>query len=409
MRSSIRRSRRPLATLAALAALTSAPVLAGCSSGDGRDGGGGGGEQAAAASRQVLLQPVAAPGPDPFTPSTARGTARQTTPPDASPPRTPAPEGTVRAVTGSTPGLYGGTRSVASCDVERQAALLTADPAKARAFAESAGIPDSGVPDWLRGLTPVLLRADTRVTNHGYRDGRATAFPSVLQAGTAVLVDPYGAPRVRCACGNPLRSPAIDRGAVHSGRPWSGYRPDRVVAVKPTAAVVHSLVIVNVADDTWIERRTGSDGERDRAPAVVPPCAPDDCLAAPPDASPSGTPTAPDGSVTPEAPPPPGASPPSDAPSAPGDTDSPGDPPSDLPPPSATDCPSPPTVPPTQIAPGEPDPYDTVPPNPEVPSDCPPWMPPELPEPPVEPEEPPLPEDPFPLETGPEQPETFEG
>ncbi|MET9436338.1 DUF6777 domain-containing protein [Streptomyces sp. NPDC006551] len=409
MRSSIGRPRRPLATLVTLAALSSAPVLAGCSSGDGGDGGGGGGEQAAAASRQVLLQPVAARGPDPFTPSTARGAAPPTTPPDSSPPSAPAPEGPVREVTGSTPGLYGGTRSVASCDVERQAAFLTADPTKARAFAESAGIPDSGVADWLRGLTPVLLRADTRVTNHGYRDGRATAFQSVLQAGTAVLVDPYGAPRVRCACGNPLRSPAIDGGAVHSGRPWTGYRPDRVVVVKPTTTVVHSLVIVNVADDTWIERRTGSDGERDRAPAVVPPCEPEDCVTTPPDTSPSGTPTAPDGSVSPKTPPP-------DTPTTPGDTQSPGDgtgrspddPPSDVPPPSATDCPSAPTAPPTQIAPGEPDPYDTVPPNPEIPPDCPPLMPPEPP-PPVDPEEPPLPEDLFPTETGPEQPDTFEG
>ena len=51
------------------------------------------------------------------------------------------------------------------------------------------------------------LRADTRVTNHGFVDGHATALQSVLQAGTAVLVDDHGRPRVKCGCGNPLLDP----------------------------------------------------------------------------------------------------------------------------------------------------------------------------------------------------------
>ncbi|MGH3907098.1 MAG: DUF6777 domain-containing protein, partial [Pseudonocardiaceae bacterium] len=42
---------------------------------------------------------------------------------------------------------------------------------------------------------------DTRVTNHGYRDGKATDRQAVLQAGTAVLVDEKGRPRVKCGCG----------------------------------------------------------------------------------------------------------------------------------------------------------------------------------------------------------------
>ncbi|PZT71125.1 hypothetical protein DN402_02310 [Streptomyces sp. SW4] len=49
-----------------------------------------------------------------------------------------------------------------------------------------------------------MLRADTRVTGHGLRGGRPVGGQAVLQAGTAVLVDDRGVPRVRCAGGNPL-------------------------------------------------------------------------------------------------------------------------------------------------------------------------------------------------------------
>ncbi|MFJ7957045.1 DUF6777 domain-containing protein [Streptomyces sp. NPDC096319] len=266
MRSSLRRTRR---TGLPAAGLVSALLLTGCSTA----WEGAGGEPAAAPVQDVLLQPLGAHGPDPFTASTVRNTA---------PPAAPAggqDEGTTRAreVTGSTPGLYGGTRAVGSCDVERQVALLAADRTKARAFAEAAGIPEANVADWLRGLTPVALRADTRVTDHGYREGRAAAYQAVLQTGTSVLVDQYGSPRVRCACGNPLRSPATDPGGVHQGEPWDGFDPDRVIVVRPTASVVASLIIVNTTDSTWIERRTGSDGDEDQAPAVAPACDPDTC------------------------------------------------------------------------------------------------------------------------------------
>ena len=60
------------------------------------------------------------------------------------------------------------------------------------------------IPTYIGTLTPMQLRADTRVTNHGFVDGHATSLQSVLQAGTAVLVDDQGRPRVKCGCGNPL-------------------------------------------------------------------------------------------------------------------------------------------------------------------------------------------------------------
>ncbi|MFF8380553.1 DUF6777 domain-containing protein [Streptomyces sp. NPDC015661] len=300
MRSSPRRTRR---TGLAAAPLVSALLLTGCSS----VWEGAAGEPAAAPVQEdVFLQPLGAHGPDPFTESTVRNTA-----PPAAPNRQPE-EGAqqVREVTGSTPGLYGGTRAVGSCDVERQVALLAADRTKTHAFAEAAGIPESHVTDWLRGLTPVALRADTRVTNHGYREGKPRAFQAVLQTGTSVLVDQYGAPRVRCACGNPLRTPAADRSGIHQGEAWDGFDPDRVITVRPTSSVVTSLVIVNTTDHTWIERQTGSDGAEDRKPDVEPACDPDTCALAgtgTPDPNTPGRPTSPDPDSPAPVPPPPGS------------------------------------------------------------------------------------------------------
>ncbi|MFG2328159.1 DUF6777 domain-containing protein [Streptomyces sp. NPDC048604] len=324
MRASIRRPRRSRRApavrrphTAVLAVLAAAALVGGCATARVTD------RPAAADSRDVLLQPLAAAGPDPFTESTA--SSAPTPPPGTPEPSPTAPAQVLHEITGSTPGLYGGTRSESSCDVERQVSFLTAEPARARAFAEGAGINEDNLADWLRELTPVVLRADTRVTNHGYRDGAPTAFQSVLQAGTAVLVDRYGAPRVRCACGNPLRSPLHMPGAKPTGRPWAAYHPDRVVVVQPTTTVITSLVIVDVEQDTWIERKTGTDGDQDRDPTVVPPCDPAECTLVPvppeprPDASedtvsppPSpATPSAPSSPVpeTSEAPAPPDAPP----------------------------------------------------------------------------------------------------
>ncbi|MFD0366699.1 DUF6777 domain-containing protein [Streptomyces sp. NPDC127114] len=372
----------------ALAALASAVLLAGCSTGG--PGEPGAEQTAASPAREVLLQPAGSQGPAPFTPSTAQeGAPVQEDAPPVTGVTDPAPAG--HALTGATPGLYGGTRAVASCNVEQQAGYLTADPAKARAFAESAGIPETNLAGWLRGLTPVLLRADTRVTSHGYQDGRPTAFQSVLQAGTAVLVDPYGTPRVRCACGNPLRSPAAAENARHTGEPWAGYRPDRVVVITPTSTVVTSLVIASAADNTWLERRTGSDGDQDRRPDVLPPCAPASCdlVADPPAPLPDGT-----------AP----ADPPAATPTSPGRPTGPSVPP----PPHTPAAPREPAPHEEPVTPPAPD-GDTTVPVPDAPVE--PDVP-ALPNGPGEqpaPEPPPSFEDPFPAETVPEQPETFEG
>ncbi|MFF7450227.1 MULTISPECIES: DUF6777 domain-containing protein [unclassified Streptomyces] len=245
-------------TFVTACALSAALIVAGCAGPDG---------EGTAAGGDVLLEPVAAQGPDPFTDSTATATATA-----APVTRTQQPaRSEVRSISGGTPGLYGGTVRSGSCEVNRQIGELTADRAKGRAFAQAAGISPGSIPAYLRSLTSVVLRADTRVTNHGYRDGHVTGYQSVLQAGTAVLVDNRGVPRVRCACGNPLAPARATHSAGTSGRPWFGYRDGQVVAVVPAPTVITHLTIIDVVDNTWIERRCGHDTRYDH---VVPPPAP---------------------------------------------------------------------------------------------------------------------------------------
>ncbi|MFF1380952.1 DUF6777 domain-containing protein [Streptomyces sp. NPDC058308] len=343
--------RAPTRTHAIVLAISAALAVAGCS-GDGEkktaDGGGG-----------LFLQSVAAHGPDPFTDSTAQDAGSPppvTRSPQPSPTGSATPQGT-RSVSGETPGLYGGTHSVGSCDVDRQVRFLTADRTKADAFARASGIGRAAVPDYLRNLTSVVLRTDTRVTNHGFRDGSATNFQSVLQSGTAVLVDDRGLPRVRCACGNPLGPPVASKSPPrHHGKPWSGYRPAQVVVVTPAPRPITDITIVNIVDNTWIERQTGDEHARnDRATEPPSPPAPTPTPTTPTPTTPP--PTSPDGTDPDESGP---GEQDRDRSGAPDRSPDPGD--------SSTDCPAPtgtPTDPSSPLPSGCPSspapPTDTLP------------------------------------------------
>ena len=130
----------------------------------------------------------------------------------------------VTTVSGAAPGLYGGTEILDTCNKDALIGFMQDNIDKATAWAGVQGIDVADIPDFINSLTDVILQADTRVTNHGFRDGRANAINSVLQAGTAVLVDIFGVPRVRCYCGNPLK-PAVELSAEVTvrGTTWPGF------------------------------------------------------------------------------------------------------------------------------------------------------------------------------------------
>ncbi|MET9514455.1 DUF6777 domain-containing protein [Streptomyces sp. NPDC002994] len=240
------------------------------------------------AGGEVFLEAAGSSGPDPYTESTASKTSASqppTPPPSVRPTVSPTQTNVTRAVEGSDPGVYGGTRNVASCNVEKQISALTSQQDKNKAFASVLDIEPTGVPAYLRSLTPVQLRMDTRVTNHGYRNGAATPYQAVLQAGTAVLVDDRGVPRVRCACGNPLLPPVrIEGPAKRVGNPWPAYRSTNVVTVQPAPKAVDEFVLFDPESEDWFARDTGDTGNKDKKTA--PPTKETDSPSPSPDESP---------------------------------------------------------------------------------------------------------------------------
>ncbi|MCD2195253.1 hypothetical protein LQ327_17940 [Actinomycetospora endophytica] len=191
-----------------------------------------------AAASDTTLEPTNSATADAFMP--AHG-------PDAS--VTPPPAQSGGAVTGSTPGLFGGTLDNSSCDQDQLSQFLGTHQDKAAAWAGAEGIDVGDISTYVHHLTPVTLRADTYITNHGFRDGELTSFPAVLEAGTAVLVDGYGTPRVKCYCGNPVSAPPHHQPSHFEGRPWARFAAVTVIVIQPAPVVVQNLTVVNIQNN----------------------------------------------------------------------------------------------------------------------------------------------------------------
>jgi hypothetical protein len=169
---------------------------------------------------------------------------------------------------GNQPGLYGGSRDVTVCDIEQLVSFLT-DPgnrAKAEAWASVHQIDVDEIEDFIGTLTPVRLRFDTRVTNHGFSNGRATPSQSILEAGTAVLVDALGIPRVKCNCGNPLLPPAAvtaDYTIQNQDDAWDTFDRDDVLAVTEAPDPVDTYTLIDTETGEVFGRPARSDGSDD--------------------------------------------------------------------------------------------------------------------------------------------------
>ncbi len=229
---------RPALAVATVLLLAGLLVLPACSS------------DAEAATFQ--REPVDAPTAHPFMPSVGTDDAAVTTPAKV----------TAGDYSAKIPGLYGGSGDNAVCDPAALATYLSTNADKASAWAKVLGIGTADIPEYITTLTPVILRTDTAVTNHGFENGTATSIPAVLQAGTAVLVDDHGAPVVKCGCGNPLTAPPSTKGASFTGATWNTFAPDTVTTIEPAPEPVAALVIADPSG-TGIVRPIGTTGERD--------------------------------------------------------------------------------------------------------------------------------------------------
>jgi hypothetical protein len=210
--------------------------------------GGGFGAGDGSATGEIFLETAASLGRSPFTEPVDPAPTTTTTAVTPAPAPVSAPTSGVVPPGGSPP--YGGSGDNSVCDREKLIGFLTSNPSQARAWAGVLGVSVDQIPAYVRSLTPTVLLYDTRVTNHGFADGRATSFQSVLQAGTAVLVDGRGDPVVRCRCGNPLQPPVAVSRPVLTGTPWPGFSPTAVVAVNNGMTVTVVINVVTTAPAT---------------------------------------------------------------------------------------------------------------------------------------------------------------
>jgi len=161
----------------------------------------------------------------------------------------------------TTPGTYGGTVTGDVCDVSVLAAALAADAGLTTAWGAPLGVTAADVPEFIETLTPVVLLADTAVTDHELRGDRVAARQAILQRGTAVLVDRLGVPTVRCMSGSPLRAPQSLPGDVElRGDPWSGFSLDVIRRVPAGDRVVNSFVLIDVRTGRSVVKRAGIEG-----------------------------------------------------------------------------------------------------------------------------------------------------
>jgi hypothetical protein len=234
-----------VAASAIVALLGAAAVLASC---------GGSSKPSVKGHSEVTAQPVSTSGANPFTAPAGADTS------GVKPPAAPGASGGPPTYSGSTPGLYGGTRNHHSCDANKLIAFLEQNPGKAAAWAQTLGIQTSQIRGYVNGLTAVTLRTDTRVTNHGYVNGRANPIQAVLEAGTAVFVDRYGRPVVKCYCGNPLTPPELLTTPTYVGPLWSGFDPGHITIINQSTTIINVFVLYDFDTGKTFPLTPGANG-----------------------------------------------------------------------------------------------------------------------------------------------------
>ena len=262
-RSAKRRNRNIVAALLALLLGIGGGVFASTLGGDDE-----------AAAGEIILSPAADVGPDPFSPDPFAAAPDPTLAQPATAVTTPITVASSQTLTGNAggePGLYGGTKDKAACDPQKIVDFLAANPDKAAAwvaaldadpdvkFADGRRLTVDLIPEYIGTLTPLVLRDDIRVTNHGFKAGKPTKLQSVLQKGSAVLVDDHGVPRVKCYCGNPLLPPTASKAKpIYTGKKWPDFDPGKVTVITINKTVITNFVVTDPKTGTTFTLPAGS-------------------------------------------------------------------------------------------------------------------------------------------------------
>lgn len=213
----------------------------------------------------------------------------------------PAVNLTPTPAAGGTPGLYGGT-GAETCNAGQIVSFLGQNPDKAAAWVGALNadpnlrwgtgqpLTVAEIPLFMANLLPVVLQADTWVTNHGFSGSAATPFQSMLQRGTSVFVDRYGVPRVRCLCGNPMLPPKAIDNPRPQGDPWEGFGETPPATITPEPQPLSELQVTG-GDGQLVTQRPPmcSDPRIDSCPAP----GPENATMQPPGGNASGDPANP--------------------------------------------------------------------------------------------------------------------
>jgi hypothetical protein len=225
----------PHAVAAAFCAAALALGFSGCMNGETKK------EQRA--TNLVSLEAANSPGPSPWMDSITSGDQPRTVN-RVEKTSTGSPDGQAgtQMLSGDKVGLYAGSTSQAVCDRDKLVDFLERNPAKAQAWRDAIGISD--IRNYTKMLSPVRLTQDTRVTGYRFENGRPTAVQSVLQTGTAVMIDDRGIPRVRCDSGSPLAEPQTYPSQEYTGNRWQGLDTNSVVEVRKSDTPIENLALV---------------------------------------------------------------------------------------------------------------------------------------------------------------------
>ena len=178
------------------------------------------------------------------------------------------------------PAIYGGSADKTVCDAQKFVAFMQQNSAQAQAWVDAVNADPSlvwqngkltvaDIPAYVKTLAPVILMTDTLVVNHDFVNQKPVPYQSVLQAGTAVLVDMWGVPRLQCYCGNPLTlPPGTAASANFVGTPWVGFSPANVTNLTPPAQPVTALTVANLSSPGSTLQITP--GSTTAAPATTP-------------------------------------------------------------------------------------------------------------------------------------------
>lgn len=188
------------------------------------------------------------------------------------------PQGiTGASVIGSAEGIYRGTKGAAACDREGVATFFKDHSDAAAGWISTfSGLPGTAVPAgfarvtpqtlpaYIASLTPGLLRMDTKITEYSDEPGHAAQQQAILQAGTAVLVDTVGLPRLRCASGSPLSPPDPSApSATRGGAEWPGISPESAVTITPSKIAIRQFGLADTDGNVIFRRPAGTSGAYD--------------------------------------------------------------------------------------------------------------------------------------------------